>query len=174
MAALRRGRLLRILLTLAGLGAIAAVAYSRFHRTPEQKELLRLVGDDLPRLQPLERRALAGLDRLWGKSAPDADGARRLLRNDVLPAIEQLQREAGKLHYSTTAVAALSSDYLALAAELRKVAEECIRVIDDPTVSQSDAVQRVFRLLESTSRRYESWSERLRAACRLNGIKLKG
>jgi hypothetical protein len=173
MAAWARGRILRILLSVATLVALGAIAYSRFHRSEEQKELTRLIGEDLPRLRPLERRALAGLDRLWGKNAPDADGARRLLRNEVLPAIEQLQRQAQSLRYSTPVVTALCTDYLALAAELHKVSEECIHVIDDPKVSQTDAVHRVFGLLESVSRRYESWSDRLRAACRLHGIKLK-
>jgi hypothetical protein len=154
-------RLAALIAFAGGLG----LAYHRLHRTPEQEALQKLVEDDLPKLRGPEGEIEARVSRLNRAPGLKPDEARALLVDDVLPRLVRLKKQAEELPAPTPETRALRDEYLKVTDQLVDACRTCVRIIDDPKLSEGVGVAQVRERFLAVSQAYRAWDQHVAEAC---------
>jgi len=166
-------RVIRVVLVLGFLSGVVFL-FQRYRRTPEQEELTHYVEQTVPWMRSRERPIEAQLARLDERPGPKPEEARKMLVDEVIPALLKLKKLAADYHPNTAEVRELHQEYVKVTDRLIDAVRACVQVIDDPKLSTVDSVQRVRKEFADVNAAYRTWDDHVAGACRLHRLAAPG
>lgn len=158
------------------IGFVAGIALvvQRYRTTPEQDELVHYIELTVPWMRSRERPIEAQLARLDARPGPSPEEARKLLVDEVIPALLKLKKLASDYHPNTVEVRGLHEEYVRVTDRLIDAVRACVQVIDDPKLSTVESLTRVRKEFADVNAAYRTWDDHIAATCRRHRLVAPG
>jgi hypothetical protein len=144
---------------IAMLAVVAALLYTRYHKSDEQLDLIRYVEADIPALSQVEAPLVSRIQVLLDEKHRKPEDVRRELVDELMPGLVRLRKlsEAPMQAARTPPVQALAKEYRDNVEALIDACRSVLRVIDDPKLDAQAGYMQVHAALRNAAEKSATW-----------------